>query len=64
MTYHEMRDMELLSSIHLVVEDLELIIQRVPHGWIFVYHKILTPINVVMGTQFVREHEDCVYRKE
>jgi hypothetical protein len=55
MTLTEMRDMPLLSSVHLVVEDLELIIQRVPKGWAFVYHKTLTPINVVMGTLFIKD---------
>jgi len=56
MTYAEMKAMELLSSVHMEVEDLHLIIQRVPHGWVFVYHKVMGISNVTaIGTLFVEE---------
>ena len=63
MTLQELRDMPMLSSVHQTVEDLELIIQKVPKGWAFVYHKTLTPTNVVMGTLFI-EDPDHVHRDD
>ena len=57
MTLQELRDMPMLTSVNLVVEDMELIIQKMPHGWALVYYKTMSPVDIVMTSLFVNDPE-------